>query len=195
VARARLIALVLAPALAAGAGRAAADQPHRLHVEVDPLPFALGGYGGQIGYRAARLPRLRFAIASFALEVPDPVAQLDDDNDGFHVEVRPSSALYFLYFLSGTGGGWVAGGSLRYLRLEYTHDDAPGQAARLGELSIEAIAGYKWHPWDAGFYLQPWVTVARAVARSDDAVVAGHSYQQMFLQLFATVNLGWEITL
>jgi hypothetical protein len=192
VARAPLLAVLL---VALTAGGASADEPHRLHVEVDPLPFALGGYGGQIGYRAAALPRLRFAVASFALEVPDAVAQLDDDNDGFHVRLRPSGAFYCLYFLSGTRGGWVAGGSLRYLRLEYTHDDAPGAETRLGELSVEAIAGYKWHPWDAGFYLQPWVTVARALARSDDAVVGGREYQQMFLQLFATVNLGWELAL
>ena len=188
-------AWLLAVLLVAGAVRPAASEPHRVHVEVDPLPFALGGYGGQIGYRAAALPRLRFAVATFALEVPDPVVQLDDDNDGFHLRVRPSLAAYLLYFLSGPRGGWVAGGSLRYLRLEYSHDQVPGAETRLGELSIEAIAGYKWHPWEAGFYLQPWVTVARAVAQTDDAVVGDREYQPMFLQLFATVNLGWELTL
>ncbi len=188
--RGSLFALVL---LAAGA--AAADEPHRLHAEVDPLPFILGGYGGQIGFRAAQAPRLRFAVASFALDVPDLVAQLDSDNDGFHIRVRPSGAFYCLYYLTGTRGGWVAGGSLRYLRLEYSHDDVPDAETDIGELSVEAIAGYKWHPWDAGFYLQPWVTVARALARSDDAVVGDHSYQQMFVQLFATVNLGWELPL
>lgn len=177
------------------AGAASADEPHRLHVEVDPLPFILGGYGGQIGVRTRQAPRLRFAVASFALDVPDLVTQLDSDNDGFHLRVRPSGALYCLYFLSGTGGGWVAGGSLRYLRLEYTHDDVAGAEREVGELSVEAIGGYKWHPWDAGFYLQPWLTVARALARSDDAVVGGHRYQQMVLQLFATVNLGWELAL
>jgi hypothetical protein len=188
-------AWLLAVLLVAGAARPAASEPHRLHVEVDPLPFALGGYGGQIGYRAAALPRLRVAVASFALEVPDPVVELDDDNDGFHLRVRPSGAAYLLYFLSGPRGGWVAGGSLRYLRLEYSHDQVPGAKTRLGELSIEAIAGYKWHPWQAGFYLQPWVTVARAVARTDDPVVGDREYQPMFLQLFATVNLGWELAL
>ena len=188
--RGPIIALLLL-----AAGPATADEPHRLHAEVDPLPFILGGYGGQIGFRAAQAPRLRFAVASFALDVPDPVAQLDSDNDGFHIRVRPSGAFYCLYFLSGTRGGWVAGGSLRYLRLEYSHDDVPDAETDVGELSVEAIAGYKWHPWDAGFYLQPWVTVARALARSDDAVVGDHEYQQMFVQLFATVNLGWELAL
>ena len=188
-------AWLLAVLLVAGAARPAASEPHRLHVEVDPLPFALGGYGGQIGYRAAALPRLRVAVASFALEVPDPVVELDDDNDGVHLRVRPSGAAYLLYFLSGPRGGWVAGGSLRYLRLEYSHDQVPGAETRLGELSIEAIAGYKWHPWEAGFYLQPWVTVARAVASTDDPVVGDREYQPMFLQLFATVNLGWELAL
>jgi hypothetical protein len=192
VARAPLLAVLL---IAGAALPATAGEPHRLHAEIDPLPFALGGYGGQVGYRAAALPRLRFALASFALEVPDAVAQLDDHNDGFHVRVRPSGALYLLYFLSGSRGGWVTGGSLRVLRLTYSHDGAPGEETRLGELSIEAIGGYKWHPWDAGFYLQPWLTIARAVHRTDEAVVGGREYQQMFLQLFATVNLGWELAL
>lgn len=71
----------------------------------------------------------------------------------------------------------------------------PDAETRVGELSIEAIAGYQWHPWQAGFYLQPWVTVARPLARSADPVVGDHAYQAMFLQLFATVNLGWEIAL
>ena len=190
-------ALVLASWVLTGlvARPAGGDEPHRLHAEVDPLPFALGGYGGQIGFRGAGQPRLRFAVASFALDVPDAIAQLDSDNDGFHVRVRPSGALYCLYFLSGPRGGWVAGGSLRYLRLEYSHDRVADQRARIGELSIEAIGGYKWHPWDAGFYLQPWLTIARALARSGDAVVGDREYQQPFVQFFATVNLGWELSL
>ena len=58
----------------------AAGEPHRLHAEVDPLPFALGGYGGQVGYRAAALPRLRFALAMVvAVLIGGAYACGDDD--------------------------------------------------------------------------------------------------------------------
>jgi hypothetical protein len=170
-------------------------RPHRLHIELDPLPFALGGYGGQIGYRAAGLPGWRFALASFALDVPDLVTQLDDANDGFHLRVRPSVAVYVLHYPSRSRGGLALGGAARYLRLDYSHDDVSGARARLGELSIEAIAGFKWHPWRAGFYAQPWLGISRALASTDDATIGERDYEQLPVQLFATVNLGWELEL
>lgn len=183
------VGLALAPASHAEAA------PHRLHAELDPLPFVLGGYGGQIGYRAAALPRLRFAVASFALDLPDAIAQLDADNDGFHVRVRPSAAVYVLYFVSGERGGWVAGGAVRALRLEYTRDGEPDARARVTELSPEAIVGYKWHPWRAGFYLQPWLGLSRALVSSADPVVGDREYQVPIVQPFFTVNVGWELAL
>jgi hypothetical protein len=200
VARGALVALVVlgiggGPVASASPAAETARQPHRVHIEIDPLPFVRGGYGGQIGYRAAALPRLRFAVASFALDVPDLITQLDDDNDGFHIRVRPSGALYVLYFLSGVRAGWVAGGSIRWLRLEYTHDAVPDAEAHVGQLSLEAIAGYKWHPWAAGFYVQPWLGVSRAVAQSGEAIVGDRTYDEPPVQLFATVNLGWELEL
>src|SRR5690349_3453902 len=67
-----------------------------LHAELDPLTFANGGYGGQIGIRHPALHGVRLAIASFSLHVPDPIAQIG--NDGFDERVRPSGAIYALYY-------------------------------------------------------------------------------------------------
>lgn len=183
-----LFALVTASLVSAPA----AAEPHRIHAELDPLPFVRSGYGGQIGYRAPAAPRLRLAVASFSLDVPDVVAQLGG-NDDFHLRVRPSVAIYGLYVLSDGRGGWVAGGALRYLRLEYSRDDLDDRA-RVGELSIEAIAGYKWHPLASGFYLQPWGGVSRVLMRRGDAVVGGRDYKELPVGLFATVNIGWELS-
>jgi hypothetical protein len=188
------VRLVIALLVLLGGARAASAEPHRAHVELDPLTFALGGYGVQVGYRPPALPRLRLAMASFAIDVPDPVAELGG-NEGFHIRVRPSVGLYGLYFLSDTRGGWFAGGSLRVLRLEYGHDDEPDLETRVAELSLEAIAGYKWHPWPAGFYLLPFAGVSRGLVASDEATVGGREYSPPIVQLFATVNLGWELAL
>lgn len=161
----------------------------RLHAEVDPQPFILGGYGGQIG---ARVGHVRGAVASFSLDVPDVIAQLGG-NDGFHQHLRPSGALYGLYYLSDRSG-WAFGGSLRLLRWEYTYDGDPGHADTW-ELSPEAIAAYQWHPTASGFYVQPWATVATTVYRHGDPRIDGHRYDPLPIQLFATVNLGWDLTL
>ena len=181
------VALVVIAALA---GTAYADDVH-LHAEVDPLPFTRGGYGGQLGVRADAIARVRVAAASFALDVPDFAAQLGG-NDDFHIRVRPSAALYVLYYLSPARNGFAVGGSLRYLRLRYTHDDID-EHDDVRELSPEAIVGYKWHPSRYGFYLQPWFGLSVTAWRSHDPVVGGRAYDPLPVQAFFTVNLGWEL--
>ena len=177
--------------IALSAGVASADDVH-LHAEVDPLPFARGGYGGQFGFRDDSISRLRFAIASFALDVPDFAAQLGG-NDDFHIRVRPSVALYVLYYLSPARNSFAVGGSLRFLRLRYTHDDEPDKHDDTSELSPEVIVGYKWHPTRYGFYLQPWFGLSVTATRTHDPVVGDHAYDPLPLQAFFTVNLGWEL--
>lgn len=112
--RIRLAALFVV--LAAPAVRAeppAGDDAVWLHAELDPLTFATGGYGAQIGIRHPALHGVRLAIASFSLHVPDLVAQLGG-NDGFDLRVRPSGALYALYYVRAPGhDGLAFGGSLR----------------------------------------------------------------------------------
>lgn len=174
------------------AGQADADEL-RLHAEVDPLPFARAGYGGQIGVRDdARFGRLRLAVASFALDVPDFAAQLGGNED-FHIRVRPSAALYLLYYLSPKRNGFAVGGSLRYLRLRYTHDEVADMHDDTRELSPEAIIAYKFHPTRFGFYVQPWLGLSATLWRSHDPVVETHAYDPLAVQAFFTVNLGWEL--
>jgi hypothetical protein len=182
-----LLASSSAPADDASAGEAV-----RLHVELDPLTFANGGYGGQIGIRHPALHGVRVAIASFSLHVPDLLSQVGG-NDGFDLRVRPSGALYALYYLRAAGqDGFAVGGSLRYLRLRYEHDDVPGERADTSELSPEAIIGYQWHPFHNGFYVQPWLALGVTVARSGEPVVGSRRYDPLPIQPFFTVNIGWE---
>lgn len=184
--------LAAALALVAAAAAPARADDVLVHAELDPLPFANGGYGGQLGVRHPALGGVRLAVASFALHVPDAIAQLGG-NDGFDVRVRPSAALYALYYRARPGhDGLAFGVSVRYLRTRYEHDDAHGAAAATSELSPEAIVGYQWHPWRNGFYLQPWFALGVTIHRDHDAVVGGHTYDPLPLSPFFTVNVGWE---
>lgn len=160
--------------------------------EVDPLPFATRGYGIQMGVRHPALHGVRISLASFLVNVPAPIAELGG-NDGFDVTVRPSAAVYVLKYLAQPGqDGFAVGGALRYLRFWYRHDDVPGAEAFTSELSPEAIAAYQWHPFDSGFYLQPWVGVSFTLLRSGERVVGDRTYEALPVQPFFTVNLGWE---
>ncbi len=187
------VAVAVVLSVAAG-GSAQADGVGRAHAELDPLPFARGGYGGQVGFRPAG-SGLRVAAASFALDVPDLAVEVGG-NDGFHARVRPSAALYLLYHVQPAArGGWAFGGSLRYLRIRYTHDDEPDARADVGDLSPELIAGYKWHPGAAGFYLQPWLGLGVTAWRHGDLDVGAHTYDPLPVQPFFTVNVGWDVAL
>ena len=195
----RAVRLALTLALAGALPSVAwADERVLLHAEVDPLPFATGGYGAQLGVRHPALRGVRLAAASFSLNVPDVAAQLGG-NDGFHVKVRPSGALYVLYYLEAGGrNGFAFGGALRYLRLRYRHDGEPGEAL-VSELSPEAIAAFQWHPFGSGaargLYLQPWIGLSVTALRDGDRVVGSREYDPLPVQPFFTVNIGWELSL
>jgi hypothetical protein len=170
-----------------GTTTSASAEHVRLHAEVDPLPIVLGGYGAQVG---ARYRNVRVSVASFSLDVPDAIAELGG-NDGFHLHVRPSPALYVLYYYKDR---FAVGGSLRYLRMRYSHDAVAG-TAEVSELSPEEIVGYMWHPTRSGFYLQPWLGLSSTAWRSDEPDVGDRHYDQLPVQVFFTVNLGWELVL
>ena len=167
----------------------AEDRDLRIHLEIDPQPFILGGYGIQPG---VRYNHLRAGLGNFSLDVPDAIAQLGG-NDGFHQHVRPSNALYILYFLNDRSG-LAFGGSLRLLRLSTTRDGET-ETAKTWEFGPEAIAGYKWMPTKYGFYVMPWVAVGVTLYRNHDATVAGRTYDPLPVNLFATVNIGYELSL
>mgnify|MGYP000376098636 CR=1 FL=1 len=102
-----LLASPFAVALVLALTPTAAAEPPQLHVETDPLPLIQGGYGLQAGVRPAGTP-WRIAVASFSLDVPDPAVQIGG-NDGFHLRVRPSAAIYVLRYFPGRSG-WLVGG-------------------------------------------------------------------------------------
>lgn len=187
--------VVLAAPLARAGEPPAVDGALWLHAELDPLTFANGGYGGQLGIRHPALHGVRLAVASFSLHVPDALADIGG-NDGFDLRVRPSGALYALYYLRAAGhDGLAIGASLRYLRLRYEHDDVPGHHADVTELSPEAIIGYQWHPFHDAFYLQPWLALGVTVSRTGEAIVGNKHYDELPIQPFFTVNIGWELRL
>ena len=176
------------------AGAARADDT-LVHGEVDPLTFAGGGYGVQLGIRPAALGHVRLAVDSFALDVPDFAGQLGG-NDGFHVHVRPSVVVYAFYYVAPPGrDGFFAGVSARYIRWHYTHDAAPAQSTNVDELGPELVAGYQWHPFDNGFYVQPLVSAGITAWHRGSRSVGTATYDPLAISPFATINLGWELRL
>jgi hypothetical protein len=185
------------------AGTAHADAaPTLLHAELDPLPFAnQPGYGVQIGIRHPALRGVRVAIASFALDVPDFIAHTFY-GDGIDQRVRPSGAIYGLYYFNAPGkDGFAVGASVRYLRTRYEHESDPSLTADIDEISPEVIVGYQWHPMNGRFYLQPWFALGVTVWRDrgthlgSDPATSPIVLDPLPVSPFFTVNLGYEYSL
>ncbi len=175
--------------------------PTVIHAELDPLPFAnQPGYGGQIGVRHPALRGVRLAIASFALHVPDVLSHALNRGD-VDQRVRPSGAIYGLYYFGAPGeDGFAVGASVRYLRQRYTDEADASLTADVGELSPELIVGYQWHPMKGRFYLQPWFALGVTVWRdrglhlgADPANAA--VVDPLPVSPFFTVNVGYEYAL
>jgi hypothetical protein len=174
--------------------------PTLIHAELDPLTFAnYPGYGGQIGLRHPALRGVRVAVASFALHVPDILSQ-KLNGGGIDQRVRPSGAIYGLYYFEKTGvDGFAIGASIRYLRIRYTDESEPSRTTDVREISPEVIAAYQWHPWKGRFYIQPWFALGVTVWRQgslalgpDPAPIVVDPWP---VSPFFTFNLGYEYAL
>ena len=172
------------------AGTARADT--LLHAELDPLTFSnQPGYGGQIGIRHPALHGVRIAIASFALHVPDFLGHILNGED-IDQRVRPSGAIYGLYYFKGPGhDGLAVGASIRYLRIHYELESDSAMDLDISEISPELIAGYQWHPLHNGFYLQPWFALGVTVWRDKSLGFV----DEPPVSPFFTVNIGYELSL
>jgi len=100
-------------ALPAAADATSSDDTARWHagLELDPIPFALGGYGGLLSVRPDR--RWKIGVSSFSVPYPDGL--ISDDNAGFHLDIRPSGVVMVNYSLTTTTrrGSWFVTGIAR----------------------------------------------------------------------------------
>jgi hypothetical protein len=182
--------------LALAAVPAAADDPPdaRWHygIELDPLPFALGGYGGLVSVRPDR--RWKIGLSSYGVDYPN--AFVTGDDAGFHLHIKPSSVLMIDYSLTGDTprGGWFVGGEVRQARIAYTHDDAPGMTTDVTHYELAVSGGYVWYPFEhTGLFLQAWGSVGHYVWSTGTPTVDGHTYHPAAIVPYATVHIGFEI--
>jgi hypothetical protein len=197
----RLVSIAaLAAAITSAARPAAADdgaapgdaRGWHVGLELDPIPFTLGGYGGLLSFRPDR--RWKLGLSSYSADVPD--ALVTGDNAGFHLHVRPSSVAMVHYSLTSSTrrGGWFVGGMVQQSRTAYTLDGAPGMTTDVSHYELAIDGGYVWYPFEQnGFFLQVWGNVGHDVWSTGTPTVDGRTYQQAWLIPYATVHIGFEI--
>jgi len=165
----------------ATASASAAPPPFRAwSVEVDPLPFATGGYSVALGWQAAHV---RLSANAFAANLPSFAVQ-----DGWSGRIRAAGALRVQLYPDWRNRGLFGALQLGPVATRFT--SASGAVSDAYQLVLTPSVGYRWFPWDGrlGLYLMPAAGIGLALATHDEGV----SYRAPVVTAQAALHLGWE---
>ncbi|MDX2092562.1 MAG: hypothetical protein SFX73_32155 [Kofleriaceae bacterium] len=155
-------------------------------LESDVIGWASGGYHGSLWYGTEKL-RVRIVKAVFyapGFTVPDGFEDLRNEAWEFFIDTawRPRGARF--------QGLWSGVGLELYDR--ELRDEASGATARFDALELALRTGYIWHPFSAGFYLNPWIGLNVRVDGADSVLVGERTYTPTRLTPLASLKLGWR---
>lgn len=158
----------------------------RWGLESDVIGWATGGYHGSVWFGTERV-RLRMVKAVFYppdFVLPDGFGRLRNDAWEFFVDVawRPRPVRF--------EGLWSSAGLELYDRR--IREDSSGAVARFDALELAFRAGYIWHPFGAGFYVNPWVGMNVRLTGDESVPVGDRVYSQPRVTPLASLKLGWQ---
>ena len=185
--------IALGSAQAQGGAPGADRQPTiTAMVEADPVPFALDGFSlhARIAHRA--LPGWVFGAGLYGLRFPGFYQDIFPRNrgEGWNSRIRHAHALFVDYHFAGRPQGLFVGLQVAAQRLEVTNDNVQAAAAESVNLLAMGRVGYLWRPFEAGFYVMPWMGLGGTLSLGD-RTVADQAYEVFPLAVFGTAHLGW----
>lgn len=154
--------------------------------ESDGIGWATGGYhasawGGDEQVRV-RIVKALFYAPDFI--VPDGFERLRNDVWEFFVDVawRPRPARF--------EGVWSGVGLELYDR--EIRDQTSGTDSRFQALELALRTGYIWRPFNAGFYVNPWVGLNVRIDGDARVLVGERTYSAPRASPLASLKLGWQ---
>lgn len=174
--------LVLGALLATGSTAHAS----RWGFESDVVGWATGGYHGSAWFGSEQV-RVRIVKAVFfapSFTVPSGFERLRNEAWEFFVDVawRPRPSRF--------EGLWSGVGLELYDR--QIRDESSGTDAGFDALELALRTGYIWRPFDAGFYLNPWVGLNVRLDGDSSVLVGERTYSAPRVSPVASLKLGWQ---
>jgi len=181
------ILLLVAPVTPAGA------EPS-LSLETDPATFLFDGYSLHFRFSLPEsAPNWVFGAGIYAMDLPDPLRKMvitNADRD-LDITLKHGYGLFSEYYLRSDYQGWFIGGQLGITQFEL-HNPSKGPDANYTTLLIMPRIGYRWVPFQNGFYLLPWAGIGYAPLLSGGTAVGERSYHRSGILPFATLHLGYQ---
>lgn len=181
------------------------EDKHEWLVEVDPLPFLMGGQGGHIGWSPKSSQNFTFGLAMVSgMEIPNAIVNLEEKNKDQEWSVRINQGLgvWSHYYFQERNKGWFTGLQVFTQEMELTNQDYPGESDRTNTILIALQGGYVWYPFQkAGFYLRPWAGLGHQSTINGsfkpeevdpEMVIGDREYFLPSLMPFATIHFGYK---
>jgi hypothetical protein len=184
--------LVLPFSIAAALPARSAAADTSVMVETDPTTFVFGGFAAH-----ARVVPGQGHVAMgggvYALNFPGFLVDMNpnDKGAGWNVRLQLGGALFGDYYFRPNGDGWFVGAEAALQQFHYTNDHAPGDATATN-LVLMPRGGYQWRPFDAGFYVMPWVGLGYQTQIAGSRQVGPRTYDLFPVIPYAAVHVGWR---
>jgi len=183
----KLILVLMVISCSAVMAQQAANANRALHVEVDPIAYALKGYSVHGIYQ---VNKFSFDAGIFGIQPPEGYT----GNKGFREKMN-GAGIKTHYHFSGVKG-WFTGLSAGYVVMDVKHK-ASGSSDKVKSVDIAADAGYRFFFWKdqegnpTGLYLMPWVSVGYEVYHEKVNIIE-KEYKQQPVSFFPTVHIGYR---
>ena len=170
------------------------DYGSRLSMELDPVTFLYKGYSLHVRYQPMFSERLLIGVGTYALDLPEPIVDLNSKNRDLGWKARVRSA----YFLSGefyakeANNGWFVGEQIGFQSFKVFNENEDRGSASFNNMLLLTYVGYSWHPYKGSFYIKPWVGLGYTQKVDGLNTVGSMKYDISPLYGFLTFHIGYN---
>jgi len=135
------------------------DYVSRLSLEIDPITFLYKGHSLHIRYQPMFSERFLIGVGTYALDLPDPIVDLNKSNrdEGWEVRIRGAFSIYGELYANEANKGFFIGEQAGFQSFRISNDRETGGSSSFNSLLLLTYLGYSWYPYKGSFYLKPWV--------------------------------------
>lgn len=168
-------------------------QTPALLLETDPLPFALRGYSLHVSGAPDSSAHWTVGADLYGMRMPGFLANLGQEESGWDLRMRGAVGVTVEYVAATEPKGWFVAVHAAWSRFRLTLEESPGIEATYDALLIAPFVGYRWYPWDAGFYLAPRLGLGIATRVAGAPRVGAVEYSPSRFTPLPAVHLGYSI--
>lgn len=166
-----------------------------LSVETDPSTFLFKGYAAHIRVKPKGSGHLVIGVGTYALDLPDLMVNMNNDNKnkGWNVRINSAWSLFGEYYLKEANKKWFAGLQTGVQNYKNTNDRITNKESKYSNLLIMPSVGYNWQPFKFPMYVKPWLGLGYTSKISGSNSIDNIKYDISLFVPFITLHIGYTL--